>query len=131
MELRTTFRIEPSRDKITYNDPVMFIGSCFASSMGAQMAEGRMPVMINPSGAVFNPVSVCNTLDTITTGKKFTLEDLHFYDGTWVSFNHSTDFSSRCFNVLERINKRSQKALEFLNTARFLFVTFALHGFIS
>ena len=43
MELRTTFRIEPSKDKITYNDPVMFIGSCFASSMGAQMAVGRMP----------------------------------------------------------------------------------------
>ena len=125
MELRTTFRIEPSKDKITYNDPVMFIGSCFASSMGAQMALGRMPVMINPSGAVFNPVSVSNTLDTITTEKKFTLEDLHFYDGTWVSFNHSTDFSSEdALNVLERINKRSQEALEFLNTARFLFVTF-------
>jgi len=125
MELRTTFRIEPSQDKITYNDPVMFIGSCFASSMGAQMALGRMPVMINPSGAVFNPVSVCNTLDTITAEKKFTLEDLHFYDGTWVSFNHSTDFSSEdALNVLERINKRSQEAFEFLNQARFLFVTF-------
>jgi hypothetical protein len=125
MELRTTFRIEPSKDKITYTDPAMFIGSCFASSIGAQMAVGRMPVMINPSGAVFNPVSVCNTLDTITSEKMFTLEDLHFYDGTWVSFNHSTDFSSEdALNVLDKINKRSQEALEFLKHARFLFVTF-------
>jgi GSCFA family len=125
MELRTTFRIEPSQGKITYDDPVMFIGSCFASSMGFQMSMGHMPVMINPSGAVFNPVSVCNTLDTITTEKKFTLEDLHFYDGTWVSFNHSTDFSSEdALNVLERINKSSKEAFEFLNRARYLFVTF-------
>ena len=82
MELRTTFQVEPSDDKITYNDQVMFIGSCFASSIGSQMEMGRIPVMINPAGTVFNPVSVCNTLDTITNEKQFLLEDLHFYDGT-------------------------------------------------
>jgi GSCFA family len=125
MELRTTFPIEPCKDKITYNDPVMFIGSCFASSMGSQMEMGHMPVMINPAGAVFNPVSVCNTLDTITNGKDFLLDDLHFYDGTWLSFYHYTDFSSEnSTQVLEKINRRSKEANEFLKHARFLFITF-------
>ena len=73
MEFRTTFAIEPSRVKITYSDRVMFIGSCFASNMGSQMAMGHMPVMINPAGAVFNPVSVCNTIETLTSGKEFSL----------------------------------------------------------
>ena len=77
MELRTTLNIEPSSNhKITYNDRVMFIGSCFASSIGFQMEMGRMPVMINPAGAVFNPVSVCNTMDTITNEKEFVQDDL-------------------------------------------------------
>ena len=125
MELRTTFTIEPSQDKITYNDRVMFIGSCFASSIGSQMEMGHIPVMINPAGAVFNPVSVSNTLDTITEQREFLLEDLHFHDGIWLSFYHYTDFSSEDpAMVLEKINRKSKEAVDFLKNARFLFVTF-------
>jgi hypothetical protein len=124
MELRTTFPIEPSEVKITYNDNVMFIGSCFASSIGSQMETGHMPVLINPAGAVFNPVSVCNTLDTITSEKEFLIDDLHFYDGTWLSFYHYTDFSSdNPLKVLEKINRISKAAYNFLKQSRFLFVT--------
>jgi GSCFA family len=81
--------------------------------------------MINPSGTVFNPVSVCNTLDTITKEKEFLLEDLHFYDDTWLSFYHYTDFSSADPSiVLEKINRKSKEAFDFLKRARFLFITF-------
>lgn len=125
MELRTTFDINPSPLKITYDDNVMFIGSCFASSIGSQMELGHMPVMINPAGAVFNPVSVCNTLDSITNEKEFVFEDLHFHDGVWLSFYHYTDFSSDDpARVLEKINRRSREAFNFLKKARFLFITF-------
>ena len=125
MELRTKVNIEPSPLKITYSDQVMFIGSCFASSIGSQMEMGRMPVIINPAGAVYNPVSVCNTLDTIISGRKFTQDDLCFHNGTWLSFYHYTDFSSADpLKVVDRINKKSNEALEFLRNARFLFITF-------
>jgi len=111
MEFRTSFAIEPSPVKITYNDRVMFIGSCFASNMGSQMSLGHMPVMINPAGAVFNPVSVCSTIKTISSGKEFSLDDLHFYAGTWISFYHYTDFSSDDpSKVLEKINSRTAEA---------------------
>jgi hypothetical protein len=124
MELRTTFKIEPSREKLGYNSPAMFIGSCFASSIGSMMEQGHMPVMINPSGTVYNPVSVCNTLDTITSGKEFTIDDLYYYNDTYLSFYHYTDFSSENpSEVLEKINKRSKEAGEFLRNARFLFIT--------
>jgi len=125
MELRTTFPIESSKDKITYNDRVIFIGSCFASSIGSQMEMGHMPVMINPAGSVYNPVSVCNTLETITKEKEFTLEDLHFYRGMWLSFYHYTDFSSEdSSTVLKKINIKSKEASDFLKHTRFLFITF-------
>jgi hypothetical protein len=124
MDLRTTFKIDPSAEKISYDDKVMFIGSCFASSVGSQMETGHMPVMINPAGAVFNPVSVCNTLDCITKEKEFLIDDLHFYDGTWLSFYHYTDFSSSDpSKVLEKINSRTKKAFGFLKQSNFLFVT--------
>jgi len=124
MELRTTFKIEQTAEKISYKDPVMFIGSCFASAIGSEMEQGKMPVMINPSGAVFNPVSVNITLDSILSGKEVVQGDLYCHDGRWLSFNHYTDFSSDDpSEVIKRINRKSGEALEFLRGARFLFIT--------
>jgi hypothetical protein len=124
MELRTTFNIEPSPVKITYNDRVMLIGSCFASSIGFRMEMGRLPVMINPAGAVYNPVSVYNTLETIISGKEAIIDDLYNFDGTYVSFNHYTDFSSDDpLKVLEKINHNTREAYSFLKSAKFLFIT--------
>ena len=124
MELRTTFKIEPSPYKITYNDPLMFIGSCFAASIGSRLEMGHIPVMINPAGAVFNPVSVHNTIETIISGKIFVQDDLYCHEGTYLSFYHYTDFSSDDpAKVLEKINQRSKEALMFLKNAKFLFIT--------
>jgi hypothetical protein len=111
MEFRTTFGITSSDQKITYKDPVMFIGSCFSISIGNQFETGHLPSMTNPSGTVYNPVSVCNTLDTITGSKNYTINDLHYYKNTWLSFNHYTDFSSSDpQQVLDKLNKRSEEA---------------------
>ena len=124
MELRTKVNIDLSPKKITYKDGAMFIGSCFASSIGSKLEMGRIPVLINPAGAVYNPVSVCNTLDIITLQKEFTRDDLYNYNGIWLSFSHYTDFSSENpLEVLEKINKKSKIAHSFLNNAGFLFVT--------
>lgn len=125
MELRTTFNITPSSDKISYSDPVLFIGSCFSTYIGSKLGEGRMTVMINPSGTVYNPVSVCNTLDSITAGREYVREDLHNNKGIWLSFSHNTDFSSASADTtLNKINKGLTEAVQFLTEARYLFVTF-------
>lgn len=125
MDLRTTFNIEPPLHRITYNDRVMFIGSCFASAIGEQLERGKMRVMINPAGTVYNPVSVCNTLDSITSVKEFIKDDLHFHDGMWLSFYHYTDFSSEDPDrVLYRINSKLKEASSFLQNSAFLFITF-------
>ncbi|MFH0843647.1 MAG: GSCFA domain-containing protein [Bacteroidota bacterium] len=125
MELRTTFNIPPSAHMITYDDPVMFIGSCFAGSIGSKLEAGRMPVMINPSGTVYNPVSVINTLNSVIEAREYMEKDLYNHNGTWLSFDHYTDFSSgNKQEVLERINKKTTEAFKFLSKAQFLFITF-------
>jgi hypothetical protein len=125
MELRTTFNIIPSMDKITYDDPVIFIGSCFATIIGNQFQSGHLPVLINPAGTVYNPVSVSNTIDTITGGTSYTKDDLYNYEGIWLSFNHYTDFSSEdTQTVLDKINSGTEAARKFFTGARFLFITF-------
>ena len=125
MELRTTFNITPSVAKITYSDPVIFIGSCFATAIGNKFETGHMPVMINPAGTVYNPVSVGNTLDRIVSGKNYIKRDLYNNNGKWLSFDHYTDFSSvNPDKTLKSINLRLDESREFLSGAHFLFVTF-------
>lgn len=124
MNFRTTINVDPSPLKITYNDNVMFIGSCFAAYMGEQMQTDKMPVMINPAGTVYNPVSVLNTLGNLVSGKTTARDDLYNHEGTWLSFFHYTDFSSGDpGSLIEKINDRTVKAREFLANSRFLFIT--------
>jgi hypothetical protein len=124
MELRTIVNIKPSAVKISYNKGSLFIGSCFASSIGQKIEAGRLPVLINPAGTVFNPVSVCNTLDLVNTGKQFTIDDLYNNNGIYLSFYHYTDFSSEDPSaVLNKINSASEQALAFMSNCSFLFIT--------
>lgn len=125
MNFRTTFNIDPSKNKIGYNTPVILIGSCFASEIGNKMAEGKMKVLINPSGVVYNPVSVGNTIDIILENRLFTETDLHQNKGMHFSFSHYTDFSSQDpSKTIDKINSATRNANIFLKQARFLFITF-------
>jgi hypothetical protein len=125
MDLRTKVHIPGQDVRISYSDPVMFIGSCFASEMGSKMKEGAMPVMINPAGTVYNPVSVAETLRIIMQEKEFTREDIYCYKDTWLSFSHYTDFSSHDpETIIRKINRSTKEASGFMKKAKYLFITF-------
>jgi hypothetical protein len=125
MDFRTTFEIEASGKRIGYSTPVMFLGSCFASEMSNMMAKGKMQVLSNPAGTVFNPVSVQNTLELIIGNREIKKGDLHYYNGTFLSFLHYTSFNSEnAGTILSKINESTSLAHNFLEKARFLFITF-------
>ena len=103
----------------------MFIGSCFASEIGSKMAEGKMEVLINPSGMVYNPVSTANIIRIIIENRKFTEKDIYNYKGIKLSFYHYTDFeSTNSSALLKKINSVTDQSSRFLKNARFLFITF-------
>lgn len=125
MNLRTTFPVEASQSRISYNTPVMFIGSCFAEEIGSRMTEGKMKVMINPTGIVYNPYSVGNAIDIILENRIFTEDNMYNYEGKHISFSHSTDYSSEIISeALDRVNSSTSNAHHFLKKARFLFISF-------
>lgn len=125
MNFRTIINIEPHRSLITYNDRVMLIGSCFAAYIGEHMRMFKMPVMINPSGTVYNPISVLKTIDSLISSKITTESDLFCHNGKWLSFNHYTDFSSEDPKLLIRkINDTNFNAGEFLSKAGYIIITF-------
>lgn len=62
MEFRTNFSIQPQQHKVTYTQPVLTMGSCFSAMLGQRLANGKMKVLSNPFGVIFNPVSVCDLI---------------------------------------------------------------------
>ena len=125
MDFRTVIRVDSSKEKIDYRDGVLFVGSCFAGSVGTKMTEGRMQVMINPAGTVYNPVSVSSVIELIMSKRELGEKDLSFHDGEYISFLHNTGFTSEDpASLIGMINERTRIAGDFIAKARFLFITF-------
>lgn len=125
MELRTEVSMPVSPEKITFSTPVMFMGSCFANEIGYRLASGKMDVLTNPHGTLFNPFSVAAALDRFAQGYIYTEGDIFLYQNRYMSLDHHTAFSSFDREVLtERLNDVSRVSSGFIRRASFLFVTF-------
>lgn len=63
MEFRTTVQIPRPSFLIEPLEKILFVGSCFADNIGLRFKEERFPVIVNPYGTMYNPVSVCHTIE--------------------------------------------------------------------
>jgi hypothetical protein len=125
MNFRTEIILDPAGQKISCNDPTMLIGSCFSASIGERLDSGYFPVMVNPFGTVYNPVSVLAVLKRIATNKRYELNELYNNKGIWLSFDHNTEFSSDNSELtLGRINEALAGGTIFLSKTKYLFITF-------
>lgn len=125
MELRTTVQMPSSSGKITHSTPVMFIGSCFANEIGFRLSAGKLPVMTNPHGTLFNPFSVAKALDRFAENYVYTEKDIYLHQNRYLSLDHHTSYSSyERETLIVRLNETGRDASEFIRNASFLFVTF-------
>jgi len=42
---------------------MLFVGSCFADSIGQRFVQERFQAVVNPYGTMYNPASVCHTIE--------------------------------------------------------------------
>lgn len=63
MEFRTEVKIDNPLWRIDPCARMAFVGSCFADSIGRRFREERFPVVVNPFGTMYNPVSVWHTIE--------------------------------------------------------------------
>lgn len=94
MEFRTNFSIQPQQKKVTYDNPVITMGSCFSTMLGHRLALGKMKVLSNPFGVIFNPVAVCELLVNSLRKKSLPDEGFLFFNGYHYHYlTHSTIYS--------------------------------------
>ena len=93
MNWQTKVEITPLKDKISYNDMILFMGSCFAGEVGAQMKDLRFTVLVNPFGVMFNPASVALSLERLDSCNCFVEEDILKAGELYKSFYHGSEFA--------------------------------------
>ena len=65
MEFRTIVDIPRSEWQIEPHDEVLFVGSCFADSIGRRFLQEQFSTMVNPFGTMYNPASVLHTIERL------------------------------------------------------------------
>jgi len=122
---RTIINIHKQDLQITHEDPVLFLGSCFAGNIGKRMQLLKFKARVNPFGVIFNPSSVANSVRLLAEGKIFSKEDLFLFKGLWSCFNHHGSFSNPDPNAcLDEINKELTSGTEMLKQCKVISVTF-------
>ena len=80
MELQTKVDIPTPPFSVSECCRTMFLGSCFAENMGSRMAENQFPCVVNPTGVLYNPLSIFQVLGQLQA-RKFDAECFLFHDG--------------------------------------------------
>ncbi|HRI27802.1 MAG TPA: GSCFA domain-containing protein [Chitinophagales bacterium] len=125
MQFRTEIPMKPAPKGILHGQNLVLIGSCFAQNIGLLLQQYKFGAVLNPTGIVYNPFSVNQTLHWLLTHRLFTPEHLYHTGSRWVSFAHHGSFShSDAAACVTNINQHLQAGRQALHTAQYLFLTF-------
>jgi len=80
--------------RVGYQHPFLMMGSCFATNVGERLIRLKLPVMVNPFGVIFNPLSVASGILMLVEGRQLVSGDLFEQHGVWNSYTHHSSYSS-------------------------------------
>jgi len=110
---------------ISYQNGLMFLGSCFADQIGSRMTEHGWHGCVNPFGILYNPLSVALGCRRILNPEPFTAADLFEHDGMVHSFMHHGKFSDcEMEAALAKINGALSEAADYFRKVSCLVITF-------
>ncbi|MBQ8500850.1 MAG: GSCFA domain-containing protein [Bacteroides sp.] len=126
MNLYTTVDIpKHSLPALSQADPILLLGSCFATEMGQRLRQAKFACDVNPYGVLYNPLSISAALREVMAGRKYMPDDLFLHSECWHSPMHHGDFSSPCREeALQHINRRIMQAHELVQRLDVLILTF-------
>ena len=93
MKLSTPVAIEPLQRRLGFDSRFLFVGSCFADSVGAIMQESGFDVTLNPFGVLYNPASIAQSFARLASREPFTAADVICSENLYTSFWHHSRFS--------------------------------------
>lgn len=124
MQFQVAIQINPLEKKINYRDKILLIGSCFTEHIGNALEELKFSVLQNPSGILFDPISVSKNLVSYIDNRQYNEDDLFQLNEVWHSWQHHSRFSNiDSKECLQNINESQTQAHEFLKEADWIIIT--------
>lgn len=124
MELILNIELKNLARPVTYQDKILLMGSCFTEHIGDALEDLKFSALQNPNGILFDPFSVCKSLNSYAENKKYSETDLFQLNEVWHSWNHHSRFSNiNASEAVRVINESQQKAHEFLKQADWIIIT--------
>ena len=118
MKFRTELDPAPLAARIGYENRILALGSCFAAHTARQLARARFRVVENPTGILFNPLSMAAALRTYADPIPVTPEELGFDGEVWYHFGFHGSFSApTAAEALARMNAARRAGAEALREA--------------
>src|SRR5579871_165416 len=112
------------KQKISYQEPIMLVGSCFTEHIGNNLQELKFDVVQNPNGILFDPHSVSSSIVSYIHNKQYEEKDLIYLNELWQSWNHHSSFSNiDRAECLKTINASQKNAHQFLKRTKWLIIT--------
>lgn len=113
-----------SSTKIDYSCPLFFTGSCFSQNISFHLSQRKFNVLSNPSGILFDTLSIERSLGEICDQKKYSEKDLFLFNELFGSWNHHTSFSdTNQENTLASINDSIIIAHDFIKNSKQIIIT--------
>ncbi|MDE6314974.1 MAG: GSCFA domain-containing protein, partial [Muribaculaceae bacterium] len=104
MNFRTALQI-PAGTEITHRDRLLMLGSCFSTEVGSRLLRDGFDTTINPTGTLYNPMSVAKTIGLLESGAQICPDHLFENQGLWRSFDHPSSLSDPARDkALDKIN---------------------------
>lgn len=124
MEFRTV--VPPLRHNglISHHTALLMLGSCFTDNISRRLGDDLFDVIANPSGTLYNPLSIANAIDRLIEEKEYSDDDLFFHQGLWRSPDHHSSLcSSDMAKALSIMNRRLHEGSSALQRAGVLIAT--------
>ena len=125
MKFRTEIETSPLGVQIGYENRILTLGSCFAAHIAEKLAGAKFRVTANPSGILFNPLSIAAAIRNYADPVPVTREELGYDGDVWYHFGFHGDFSApTAEEALGRMNAARQAGAEALRTSDRVILTF-------
>lgn len=69
MDFRTVIDIQAPGFRIDPFERLLFVGSCFADSIGQRFVDEKFRATVNPFGVMYNPASILHTVERLAAGE--------------------------------------------------------------
>ena len=131
MQFRTYINIKPAAEQIDHTKSIFSLGSCFAENIASRLQRAKFHVVSSPTGILFNPESIANTLDKLTlftnadAANRLIEAELRNTDGRWYNYNfHSVFCGSNKSHATDKMVSAHMAGVNALQSADIVIITF-------